>query len=94
MKNGSAGLGRIAQTEVVGEWVVVVWEFGRVGVFEVGTGRVTEVGECKTGIWGLRSAWGVRRGGRERSEGEFCFSASFFFSCALWLFRCELFCGS
>ncbi|THW84434.1 hypothetical protein D6D15_08875 [Aureobasidium pullulans] len=59
--NGSASLGRIASVDVFGEDVVVVWEFGRVGIFEVGRGRVTEIGELKTGIGSLRSAWGIRR---------------------------------
>ncbi|CAD0101236.1 unnamed protein product, partial [Aureobasidium mustum] len=59
--NGSASLGRIASVDVFGDNVFVVWEFGRVGIFEVSRGRVTEVGELKTGIGSLKSAWGVRR---------------------------------
>ncbi|KAI4750912.1 hypothetical protein E4T52_16520 [Aureobasidium sp. EXF-3400] len=59
--NGSASLGRIASVDVFGENIVVVWEFGRVGIFEVGRGRVTEVCELKTGIGSLKSAWGIRR---------------------------------
>ncbi|KAI5197821.1 hypothetical protein E4T38_07788 [Aureobasidium subglaciale] len=59
--NGSASLGRIAIVDVFGEDVVVVWEFGRVGIFEVGRGRVTEIGELKTGIGSLKAAWGIRR---------------------------------
>ncbi|KAH0260464.1 hypothetical protein KCU91_g14612, partial [Aureobasidium melanogenum] len=59
--NGSASLGRIASADVFGENVFVVWEFGRIGVFEIARGRVTEVGELKTGIGSLKSAWGIRR---------------------------------
>ncbi|KAI5197355.1 hypothetical protein E4T39_07352 [Aureobasidium subglaciale] len=59
--NGSASLGRIASVDVFGEDIVVVWEFGRVGIFEVGRGRVTEIGELKTGIGSLKAAWGIRR---------------------------------
>ncbi|KAH0352866.1 hypothetical protein KCU81_g1733, partial [Aureobasidium melanogenum] len=59
--NGSASLGRIASVDVFGENVFVVWEFGRVGVFEIARGRVTEIGELKTGIGSLKSAWGIRR---------------------------------
>ncbi|KAK6001849.1 hypothetical protein QM012_002339 [Aureobasidium pullulans] len=59
--NGSASLGRIASVDVFGENVFVVWEFGRVGIFDVARGRVTEVGELKTGIGSLKSAWGIRR---------------------------------
>ncbi|KAI5275192.1 hypothetical protein E4T47_01717 [Aureobasidium subglaciale] len=59
--NGSASLGRIASVDVFGEDVVVVWEFGRAGIFEVGRGRVTEIGELKTGIGSLKAAWGIRR---------------------------------
>ncbi|KAI5238292.1 hypothetical protein E4T43_07549 [Aureobasidium subglaciale] len=59
--NGSASLGRIASVDVFGEDVVVVWEFGRAGIFEVGRGRVTEIGELKTGIGSLKTAWGIRR---------------------------------
>lgn len=39
----------------------MVWEFGRVGVCEMGRGRVVEIGELKTGIGGLRNTWGIRR---------------------------------
>ncbi|KAG9750730.1 hypothetical protein KCU73_g6501, partial [Aureobasidium melanogenum] len=59
--NGSASLGRIANVDVFGENVFVVWEFGRIGIFEIARGRVTEVGELKTGIGSLKSAWGIRR---------------------------------
>ncbi|KAI4730621.1 hypothetical protein E4T49_01521 [Aureobasidium sp. EXF-10728] len=59
--NGSASLGRIASADVFGENIVVVWEFGRVGIFEVARGRVTEIGELKTGLGSLKSAWGIRR---------------------------------
>ncbi|KAG9602828.1 hypothetical protein KCU86_g8694, partial [Aureobasidium melanogenum] len=59
--NGSASLGRIASVDIFGENVFVVWEFGRIGIFEVARGRVTEVGELKTGIGSLKSAWGIRR---------------------------------
>lgn len=68
--NGSAGLGRIAAVDVFGENVVVIWEFGRVGLFETNRGRVTEVAELKTGIGGLRAAWGIRRV-KEKAEGKF-----------------------
>jgi hypothetical protein len=69
--NGSASLGRIASVDVFGENVVVVWEFGRVGIFEVGRGRVTEVCELKTGLGSLKSAWGIRRV-KGKAEGMFC----------------------
>lgn len=70
--NGSASLGRIASVDVFGENVFVVWEFGRVGVFEIARGRVTEVGELKTGIGSLKSAWGIRRA-KGKAEGVFSF---------------------
>jgi hypothetical protein len=63
-------LGRIASVDVFGENIVVVWEFGRVGIFEVGRGRVTEVCELKTGIGSLKSAWGIRRV-KDKAEGVF-----------------------
>jgi hypothetical protein len=72
--NGSASLGRIASVDVFGENVVVVWEFGRVGIFEVGRGRVTEVCELKTGLGSLKSAWGIRRV-KGKAEGMFLFLA-------------------
>lgn len=73
--NGSASLGRVASVDVFGENVFVVWEFGRVGVFEIARGRVTEVGELKTSIGSLKSAWGIRRV-KGRAEGVFSFMLS------------------
>jgi hypothetical protein len=61
--------------DVFGENIVVVWEHGRVGIFEVGRGRVTEVCDLKTGIGGLKSAWGIRRV-KGKAEGMFvCLSS-------------------
>ncbi|CAD0095892.1 unnamed protein product [Aureobasidium vineae] len=68
--NGSASLGRIASADVFGENIIVVWEFGRVGILEVARGRVTEIGELKTGLGSLKSAWGIRRL-RGKVEGMF-----------------------
>lgn len=70
ISNGSGGLGRIAAAEVFGKNVVVVWEFGRVGVCEMGRGRVVEISELKTGIGGLRNIWSIRRI-EEKVEGMF-----------------------
>jgi hypothetical protein len=72
LANGSASLGRIASVDVFGENVVVVWEFGRVGIFEVGRGRVTELCDLKTGLGNLKSAWGIRRV-KGKAEGIFYF---------------------
>ena len=68
--------------DVFGENVIVVWEFGRVGIFEVGRGRVTEVCELKTGIGSLKSAWGIRRV-KDKAEGVFVSIFSYFLSTRL-----------
>ena len=65
-------MGRIASVDVFGENIVIVWEFGRVGIFEVGRGRVTEVCELKTGLGSLKSVWGIRRV-KGKAEGVFVF---------------------
>ncbi|KAL1296766.1 hypothetical protein AAFC00_000231 [Neodothiora populina] len=67
ISNGSAGLGRIVAADMVGlrqggEQVLVVWEFGRVAVWDFSTGRAAEeLGDLKIGGGRLSSAWGVRR---------------------------------
>jgi hypothetical protein len=52
-----------------GNDIFVMWEFGRVGIFELGRGRVTEIGELKTGMGALRAAWGIRRN-KGKPEGK------------------------
>lgn len=62
--NGSGGLGKIAAADFVGdvgaEQVMVVWEFGRVNMWDLSTGKGYEIGEAKLG--GIRgNSWAVRR---------------------------------
>lgn len=50
------------------EQVVVVWEFGRIAIWDLQTGRAAEeVGEIKLGSGLLRSCWGIRR---EKGKAE------------------------
>ncbi|GAB7349699.1 hypothetical protein MBLNU459_g0442t1 [Dothideomycetes sp. NU459] len=61
--NGSGGLGRIAAVDVVGDddHVLLVWEFGRVGLWDLHQGRLNEIGEVKMTGSSRSSLWAVRR---------------------------------
>lgn len=58
------------------EQVLVVWEFGRIGVWDLGTGRAAEeIGEIKVGNGRLSGCWGIRTADG-KSEGKSLVSAS------------------
>ncbi|PNS18219.1 hypothetical protein CAC42_7588 [Sphaceloma murrayae] len=61
--NGSASLGKIHAAEILSdhgrEQLMVVWEFGRVNLWDFSTGRATEIGDVKMG--GRGSPWAIRR---------------------------------
>ncbi|KAF1343846.1 hypothetical protein BDV97DRAFT_373415 [Delphinella strobiligena] len=78
ISNGSGGLGRIVAAEMMGlgqglEQVIVVWEFGRVAVWDVQSGRAAEeLGEVKLASGKLSSGWSIRRV-EGKTEGEMAF---------------------
>ncbi|KAF2148477.1 hypothetical protein K461DRAFT_297891 [Myriangium duriaei CBS 260.36] len=61
VNNGSGGLGKIIAAELLadGTQLMVVWEFGRVGMWDLASGRATEVGDLKMG--GRGNPWAFRR---------------------------------
>ena len=63
LSNGSGSLGRIVATDLVSAQskphLLVLWEFGRIGLRDLATGRATELGDAKTG--GRGNPWAVRR---------------------------------
>lgn len=63
ISNGSGSLGKIIAAEIIGDegrqQAVVVFEFGRVNLWDLNTGRGTEIGEAKMG--GRGNPWTVRR---------------------------------
>lgn len=63
ISNGSGSLGKIIAVEIIGnpgqEQAVVVFEFGRVNLWDLSTGRSTEVGDAKMG--GRGNPWTVRK---------------------------------
>jgi len=75
ISNGSGSLGKIASVEVLtggqNDLIMVVWEFGRVNVWDVTTGRATELGDVKIGL--KRNPWVVRRRDGDRPEGSSCY---------------------
>ena len=49
LDNGSGGLGRFASAHFVGEeHLLTTWEFGRAKLWDLSTGRSTEIGDLKT----------------------------------------------
>lgn len=70
ISNGSGGLGRVVSVDVVGddEHVLVVWEFGRVGLWDLQNGRLNEIGEVKMTGSSRSSLWGMRRTA-EKADG-------------------------
>ncbi|KAJ9632178.1 hypothetical protein H2203_000581 [Taxawa tesnikishii (nom. ined.)] len=71
--NGSAGLGRIVDAEILdgaggSPQAMVVWEFGRVAIWDLATGKGSELGDLKgVGKSEVRGAWGI---GRTDSGGQ------------------------
>ena len=63
ISDGSGSLGKIIATEIIGDdghqQAVVVFEFGRINLWDLSTGRGTEIGEAKMG--GRGNPWIVRR---------------------------------
>ena len=63
ISNGSGGLGKIVAADFVGdvgrEQILVMWEFGRVNVWDLNNGRGHELGDAKMG--GRGNPWAVRR---------------------------------
>ncbi|KAF4550607.1 Hypothetical protein D9617_16g013950 [Elsinoe fawcettii] len=63
VSNGSGSLGKIHGAEVLSdsgrEQLMVVWEFGRVNLWDLATGRALEVGDLKMG--GKGNPWALRR---------------------------------
>ncbi|TKX19378.1 hypothetical protein C1H76_8564 [Elsinoe australis] len=63
VSNGSASLGKIQAAEILSDGskaqLMVVWEFGRVNLWDLSTGRATEVGDLKMG--GKGNPWALRR---------------------------------
>ncbi|KAF2222698.1 hypothetical protein BDZ85DRAFT_264084 [Elsinoe ampelina] len=63
VSNGSGSLGKIYAAEVLSdsgrEQLMVVWEFGSVNLWDLSTGRATEIGDLKMG--GKTSPWALRR---------------------------------
>lgn len=88
--NGSAGLGRIVDAEILdgaggSPQAMVVWEFGRVAIWDLATGKGSELGDLKgVGKSEVRGAWGI---GRTDSGGQgTCSSIRFAIRCqALFL---------
>ncbi|KAG8630228.1 hypothetical protein KVT40_001847 [Elsinoe batatas] len=63
VSNGSGSLGKIHAAEVLAdsgrEQLMVIWEFGRVNLWDLSIGRATEIGDLKMG--GKSSPWALRR---------------------------------
>jgi WD40 repeat protein len=68
--NGSAGFGRFCDVQFIisdhAEAVMVMWEFGKVKVWDLGCGKAVDLGEIKGSVegrrWGVRPSCGRRRG--------------------------------
>lgn len=75
ISNGSAGLGRIVAADMLGlqqgaEQVMVIWEFGRVAIWDLGTGHAPEeLGDVKLGSGKTSEGWAIRRE-KGKAEGK------------------------
>lgn len=61
ISNGSAGLGSIAASQVIGQHVFVAWEFGTVQQWHLGTARCVNTAQVKLDRAG-RPLWALRPG--------------------------------
>lgn len=70
--NGSGALGRIVTADVLagGNAALVVWEFGRLGHWDLATGRLVEIGNVKLGGLPSVKAGVALRAIEGRAEGE------------------------